>query len=87
MPDGYRVSILSGAEKELNSLPGVVIGRVADAIAGLSDNPRPMGCIKLAGTESRYRIRVGSYRVLYEIIDGRKLVEVYRIRHRSDVYR
>jgi mRNA interferase RelE/StbE len=87
MPDVYSVDILSRAEKELNSLPDAARRRVAQALAGLSGNPRPMGCRKLIGTDSKYRIRIGDYRVLYEIIEARKEVAVYQIRHRSDVYR
>jgi mRNA interferase RelE/StbE len=51
----------------------------------LADNPRPHGSLKLQG-EDLYRIRVGSYRVIYEIHDAQVLVLVVRIRHRKDAY-
>ena len=53
----------------------------------LADNPRPRGVEKLEGRENRYRIRVGDYRVIYEIHDEVLLVLVVRIGHRREVYR
>jgi mRNA interferase RelE/StbE len=61
--------------------------RVVDAIDALTANPRPPGCVKLAGDESVWRVRVGSYRILYEIHEGRLVVLVIRIAHRREVYR
>jgi mRNA interferase RelE/StbE len=60
--------------------------RIANALAALSENPRPHGCIKLQGLEA-YRIRVGSYRIIYEIHDDHLLVLVVDVGHRRDVYR
>lgn len=53
----------------------------------MKDNPRPDGCRKLAGEKRAWRIRVGDYRVLYEIADGTVTVTVFRVAHRRDVYR
>ncbi len=53
----------------------------------LADEPRPPGCRKLAGYDSVYRVRVGVYRILYEIEDRRVTVIVLKIGHRKDVYR
>jgi mRNA interferase RelE/StbE len=61
--------------------------RVVDAIDALTANPRPPGCVKLAGDESVWRVRVGSYRILYEIHEGRLVVLVIRIAHRREVCR
>jgi mRNA interferase RelE/StbE len=55
-------------------------------LENLADNPRPPGCKKLKGGDKEWRIRVGDYRVVYTIDDAKLLVEVTRIRHRSDVY-
>ncbi|MBI3006256.1 MAG: type II toxin-antitoxin system RelE/ParE family toxin [Ignavibacteriales bacterium] len=55
-------------------------------MANLSFNPRPFGVQKLFG-ENGYRIRVGRYRVLFEVHDGQRKVFIYRIKHRKDVYR
>ena len=60
--------------------------RLDDAIEALSDDPRPQGCRKLAGTSDRYRIRVGDYRIIYRIDDGKVVVLVLLIGHRREVY-
>ncbi len=61
--------------------------RVANALRSLASDPRPVGSRKLAGTKHDWRIRVGAYRVIYEIADSIKVVRVYRIRHRREAYR
>ncbi|MGH9432276.1 MAG: type II toxin-antitoxin system RelE family toxin [Terriglobia bacterium] len=82
----YRVALTSSAEKELKKLPGQVIARIAPRVENLASNPRPPGCKKLKGGDDEWRIRVGDYRVVYTIDDAKLLVEVTRIRHRSEVY-
>jgi mRNA interferase RelE/StbE len=57
------------------------------AIQALSENPRPTGCRKLTTTDNDWRIRVGDYRVIYEIDDAVQVLRVNRIRHRREVYR
>ena len=61
--------------------------RLAPAIDALADDPRPPGCVKLAGADDLYRIRVGAYRVVYAIEDDRLVVLVVKVGHRRDVYR
>jgi mRNA interferase RelE/StbE len=61
--------------------------RIANAIDALTVNPRPPGCVKLAGEENVWRVRVGDYRILYEIHEGRLVVLVIRIAHRREAYR
>jgi len=82
----HTVSILPSAQKELARLPAETYGRVRDAIRALSESPRPAGCLKLAG-RAGWRIRVGAYRVIYEVADRQKSVTVLHIGHRRDVYR
>jgi mRNA interferase RelE/StbE len=53
----------------------------------LASNPRPVGSVKLATSDSTYRIRVGNYRVIYEVLDQLLLIDVIRVGHRRDVYR
>ena len=60
--------------------------RVRSAIDGLATDPRPAGCVKLAGRDD-YRVRVGEYRVVYAVDDAERVVIVARIAHRRDVYR
>jgi mRNA interferase RelE/StbE len=75
------------AERDLRRLPEDVHDRVIRAIQPLSKHPRPSGAKKLAGGKNDWRIRVGDYRILYEIADAIRIVRVYRIRHRGDVYK
>jgi mRNA interferase RelE/StbE len=83
----YRVFIERAAEKDLKRLSSEVHDRVIIAIRGLASDPRPPGCRKLAGSRHDWRIRVGDYRVVYEIADEIRIVRVNRVRHRRDVYR
>ena len=83
----YRVVVERSAEKDLRRLPLDVRSRVAEALRSLVDDPRPVGSRKLAGTKHDWRIRVGDYRVIYEIADSIRVVRVYRVRHRREVYR
>jgi mRNA interferase RelE/StbE len=83
----YRVFLERAAEKDLNRLSSEVHKRVITAIRGLAGDPRPPGCRKLAGSKHDWRIRVGDYRVVYEIADEIRIVRVNRVRHRREVYR
>lgn len=83
----YEVLIERSAERDLKSLPTPLFHRIVSRIRALADNPRPSGCHKLVGSKNDWRIRIGDYRVVYEINDARKLVRIFRIRHRSEVYR
>ncbi len=82
----YKVAILRRAQKELGALPDEVYCRLRDAICGLADNPRPPGCLKLTGRDG-WRIRIGQYRLVYEIDDDGQLVTVLHVGHRRDIYR
>jgi mRNA interferase RelE/StbE len=81
----YEVFILRRAQKELAGLPKTDYERVRDAVAALSENPRPAGCKKLVAREG-WRIRSGDYRIIYEIDDAQKRVTVLHIGNRRDVY-
>ena len=83
----YNLEVVASAAKEFRSLPMPVKGRVTAAIDALRYHPRPSGVRKLQGHTGLYRIRVGQYRVIYEVNDQALLVRVTRIRHRRDVYR
>jgi mRNA interferase RelE/StbE len=82
----YDVVLTSSAEKELRKLSRQLIARIVPRLEDLASNPRPSGCKKLQGGDREWRIRVGDYRVVYTIDDAKLLVEVTRVRHRSDVY-
>lgn len=82
----YQVALTSSATKELKKLPSQLVARMMPRLESLASNPRPSGCKKLIGGDREWRIRVGDYRVVYTINDAKLLVEVTRIRHRSEVY-
>ncbi len=83
----YRVLLERAAEKDLARLSSAIHDRVIVAIQALARNPRPSGCRKLAAGQNNWRIRVGDYRVVYEIADEIRVVRVNRVRHRREVYR
>lgn len=83
----YRLILSRPAVKALRELPSSASIRVAAAIDGLGEEPRPPGCNKLRGNEELWRIRVGDYRVIYAIDDAIHVVDVRRIGHRGDIYR
>lgn len=83
----YRVLLERVAEKDLARLSSEIHDRVIAAIQAFLTNPRPPGCRKLAGSKHDWRIRVGDYRVVYEIADESRTVRVNRVRHRREVYR
>jgi mRNA interferase RelE/StbE len=82
----YSLLILPRAQKELAKLPVSEYERVRDAIRSLAEAPRPPGSLKLSGREG-WRIRVGDYRVLYDVDDKNQTVTVQHVGHRRDVYR
>jgi mRNA interferase RelE/StbE len=79
--------LASSAEKELQKLSRQLISRIVSRLEDLASDPRPAGCKKMQGGDREWRIRVGDYRVVYTVDDAGLLVEVTRIRHRSDVYK
>jgi mRNA interferase RelE/StbE len=83
----YSITFARSARKELEALNRPLLGRVLNRIEALARNPRPTGCQKLVGQGNLWRIRVGDYRVIYEIEDRSKTVDISAIRHRSDAYR
>ena len=87
MNAGYRVEIARRAFKSIQALPKKEQQRVRAAIELLADTPRPPGCVALMGETSAYRVRVGDYRIVYEIHDRRLLIQVVRVGHRRQVYR
>jgi len=83
----YRIEFLPSAYRELARFDKKTQSRIARKIDALAANPRPPGSKKLRDQPSRWRIRVGDYRVIYDIRDEDLLVCVVKLGHRSDVYR
>ncbi len=85
--ESYSVSIKPSAAKELGALSTLKNRQRAIAvIRGLSQSPRPQGSLKLAGASDAYRIRFGSYRILYTFSDRVRIVAVIRVAHRQAAY-
>jgi mRNA interferase RelE/StbE len=83
----WQIEIKRSARKALLALPSMMQRRLGERIDALADEPRPPGARKLAGSDIQYRIRVGDYRILYEIHDNRLVINVIKIGHRREVYR
>ncbi|MBN3898195.1 MAG: type II toxin-antitoxin system RelE/ParE family toxin [Nostoc sp. NOS(2021)] len=83
----YKVEILKGALKQLKKLSPELQERIQVQIDDLAIEPRPKGVKKLKGKENAYRIRVGEYRVIYDIFDEILVVNVVEVGHRSKVYK
>jgi mRNA interferase RelE/StbE len=83
----YKVFFKSSADRQLRKLSDALQRRIVGEVETLAHHPRPKGVVKLAGHENLWRIRVGDYRVVYEIHDDRLVILVLRVAHRKDVYR
>lgn len=82
----YELAFKKSVAKDLRVFPKQDVKRIMQRIRSLADDPRPAGCEKLSGQE-RYRVRQGTYRIIYEIADDRLIVLVVKVGHRREVYR
>lgn len=87
MTPTYEVRLARRAQRALASLERREQQRIRAALDLLADNPRPPNCVATQGEDSVYRVRVGDYRIVYEILDAVLLVHVVRIGHRREVHR
>jgi mRNA interferase RelE/StbE len=83
----YTIEFLRSAVRELETLPKSRQKQIATRIDGLRDSPFPPGVKKLEGEDKLYRLRVGDYRILYEVDDSAKKLTVAKIGHRREIYR
>ena len=83
----YQIEWKKSALRELTRIDRQVVPRIVAAVESLSFQPLPDGVRKLQGSQRTYRLRVGTYRVIYELFESRLLVEIVRVRHRKDAYR
>lgn len=83
----YEVYLEHAAEKDLRRLRPKIFHHLVEHIEALAKNPRPVGCRKIVDTKDDWRIRVGNYRVIYEINDGAQMVRIMRVRYRRAAYR
>ena len=83
----FEIEWKRSAAKELRKLPKEVMTRIVAAVEALAANPHPANARKLAGSEHTYRIREGSYRVIYEVDATSVTITIVRVAHRREVYR
>ena len=83
----YEIRIKASALKAIKKLGKQIRGRIVARIVELADDPRPRGCTGLSGPGPFYRVRVGDYRIIYEVEDDVLVVLVLKVGHRRDVYR
>jgi mRNA interferase RelE/StbE len=83
----YRLEDTPAARRDLHALPRDMLIRIEARIQVLADNPRPPGSELLQGSRNLRRLRVGAYRVIYQVDDAQQVVTIARVRHRRDVYR
>jgi mRNA interferase RelE/StbE len=85
--DSYKLRLKPAAEKDLRKLPKAIVQRVLHLLEGLPADPFPHQHSKLSGTERLYRIRLGDYRIVYEVEEEALEITVHSIRQRQDAYR
>lgn len=83
----YKVEWKKSAVKELRSLDKPVIQKIIAAVEKLSENPFEEGVKKLVGSNQTYRKRVGDYRIIYEVVFNRLIIEIIKVGHRKDIYK
>ena len=82
----YTVQFVRSARKDLERLPDSALQRIFARIEDLGATPRPPGCRKLRGARDLWRIRIGDYRVIYQLDDRRRVVEIRAVGDRKDIY-
>lgn len=84
----YELEVSPAADRAIEKLRGKIqredFERLRDAVRGLAEEPRPQGVSKLRGSERAYRIRAGSYRVVYEVHDTQRVVLILHVARRSE---
>jgi mRNA interferase RelE/StbE len=83
----YQIEWRKSTKRDLKAIPLHQVERIVSAVIALANDPRPSGCTKLSGSDFAYRIRIGDYRVIYEIFDNKLLIEIVKAAHRKDIYR
>lgn len=82
----FQIEYTKGARKDLKKLDQATKERIGAAIDALSLEPHPIGSIKMVGSEALYRIRIGNYRVIYEVQNKILTVFIIKVGHRKDIY-
>jgi len=83
----YKVTVKRQVEKDFRKVDRLLIDSIIEAIESLRNDPRPMNSRKMKNTAMTFRIRVGDYRVIYQVDDTNKVITVFHVRHRKDAYK
>jgi mRNA interferase RelE/StbE len=83
----YTIVISKSVQKQIKDLPSHIRERIIEKIKTLTNDPRPDGVVKLKNSDREYRVRVGNYRIRYEINDADLTIKLLQCKHRKDVYR
>jgi len=83
----YSIRLTKEAVRQIRRLPPQIRSRVQTRIDDLATSPRPPGCEKLQGSDRHFRVRVGDYRIIYQIEDEHLIITVVQAGHRRDIYR
>lgn len=87
MTQPYDIVVKRSVLKDIRRIPKTILGQIQERIAALAHEPFPSGAEAIEGYHHCYRIRIGQYRVLYEVASTVRIVTIIRIRHRKDAYR
>ena len=85
--DSYNIQWKKSAEKDLLNIDHQQIPRIIKSVESLIKNPFPKQCLKLHETNKLHRIRIGEYRLIYQVNDDENVLTIFYVRHRKDVYR
>ena len=83
----YTVIISKSVQKQILQLTTPIRFKIQEKILALKSEPRPSGVLKLKGYDHQYRLRVGDYRIRYEIFDEELTIQILQCKHRRDIYR
>ena len=84
--DSYNIQWKKSAQKDLLNIDRQQIPRIIKSVESLIKNPFPKQCLKLHGTNKLFRIRIGDYRVIYQLDTNKDFLTIYYIRHRREAY-
>ncbi len=83
----YKIVWKESVRKDLQHIPPKIVSRIIQKIESFSHQPIPVGTKKLKDTQHTFRVRIGDYRIIYQMNQSEKEITICRVRHRKDVYR